>query len=66
MPILFKNLFKKNRELDVLKGFLTDLLQKEIISINLCDTDSIKDSMDDKSNRVDVHVTTNSGEEIII
>jgi predicted transposase/invertase (TIGR01784 family) len=61
-----KNLFKKNRDLDVLQGFLADLLQKDITSIKLCDTDGIKDGADDKSNRVDVHVTIQSGEEIII
>lgn len=61
-----KNLFKKNKDLDILKDFLSDLLGKSIATIRLCDTDGIKNSAEDKSNRVDVHVTIENGEEIII
>lgn len=61
-----KNIFKKGKSLDVLEGFLSDLLQKNITSIQLCDSESTKDHADDKSNRVDVHVTTKEGEKIII
>lgn len=61
-----KNLFKKNKDLNILQSFLSDLLQKKITSIRLCDTDGIKNASQDKSNRVDVHVTTQDGEEIII
>lgn len=61
-----KNLFKKNRELDILQDFLSDLLQRKIFTITLCDAESTKDAPNDKSNRVDVHVTTETGEEILI
>ena len=61
-----KNIFKKNKKLDILQGFISDLLQKKITSIKLCDNEGIKDSFDDKSNRVDVHVVSEEGEEIII
>ncbi len=61
-----KNLFKKNRDLDILESFLSDLLQKKVTNIRLCDTESTKSSAKDKSNRVDVHVVINDSEEIII
>jgi hypothetical protein len=61
-----KNLFKKNRDLDILQDFLSDLLGREITTIKLCDTDGLRDTATDKSNRVDVHVTIENGEEVII
>ena len=61
-----KNIFKKNQHLEILQSFLSDLLQKKIASIRLCDTESTKESSTDKSNRVDVHVVTDQDEEILI
>lgn len=61
-----KNLLRNKANFDILEGFLSELLKNKVTIEALLESESNKSSKDDKSNRVDLLVLTESKERIII
>jgi len=61
-----KTILRQKDNFDILEGFLSDLLGYHIKIIGLLESESNKDSEDDKFNRVDLKAQDSDGKEIII
>jgi predicted transposase/invertase (TIGR01784 family) len=61
-----KNLLRNKENFDVLEGFLSELLKRQIIVKNIIESESNRSSADDKLNRVDIMVEMDSKELVII
>ncbi len=61
-----KKLLRQKANYDILEGFLSVLLNQDIIIDNIVDSESNKEHDTDKYNRVDVFAQTSAGELIII
>ena len=60
-----KRLLRHKANFDILEGFLTELLGEEVTIKQILDSDSNKETEDDKHNRVDILVE-NSKDELVI
>ncbi|MEW6608945.1 MAG: Rpn family recombination-promoting nuclease/putative transposase [bacterium] len=61
-----KYILRDKSNFDILEGFLTALLQKDITIINLLESESNREDETDKFNRVDLLTVDDKGEYIII
>ena len=61
-----KNLLRHKANFDILEGFLSELLKTKVTIEILLESESNKDSREDKSNRVDLLVLTEQKEHVII
>ena len=61
-----KCLLRQKANFDVLEGFLTVLLGEEVKIIELLESESNQQSVDDKFNRVDIKAKNSKGEIIIV
>ncbi|MEI7595989.1 MAG: Rpn family recombination-promoting nuclease/putative transposase [Bacteroidota bacterium] len=61
-----KKLLRQKANYDILEGFLSVLLKQDIIIKNILDSESNKETENDKFNRVDIFAETNGSELIII
>ena len=61
-----KSLLRQKANFDVLEGFLTVLLGEEVKIIELLESESNQQSVDDKFNRVDIKAKNSKGEIIIV
>jgi predicted transposase/invertase (TIGR01784 family) len=61
-----KKMLRHKANFDILEGFLTELLAEEIKIKQILDSESNKESEDDKFNRVDILVENAKGELVII
>jgi predicted transposase/invertase (TIGR01784 family) len=61
-----KKMLRHKANFDILEGFLSELLGEEIKIKQILDSESNKDTEDDKYNRVDILVEFSSGELVII
>ena len=61
-----KRLLRQKANFDVLEGFLTVLLGEEVKIIELLESESNQQSVDDKFNRVDIKAQNSKGEIIIV
>ncbi len=61
-----KSLLRQKANFDILEGFLSELLKTKVTIETLLESESNKDTRDDKSNRVDLLVLTEAKEHIII
>ena len=61
-----KNLLRNKANFDILEGFLSELLQTNVVIETLLESESNKNTQEDKSNRVDLLVLTEKKEHIII
>lgn len=61
-----KKMLRHKANFDILEGFLSELLQEEIKIKQILDSESNKETEDDKYNRVDILVEFSSGELVII
>ncbi len=61
-----KNLLRNKANFDILEGFLSELLQTQVLIEALLESESNKSTPDDKSNRVDLLVLTGNKEHVII
>lgn len=61
-----KKLLRHKANFDILEGFLSELLSEEIKIKQILDSESNKETEDDKYNRVDILVEFSSGELVII
>ena len=61
-----KNLLRNKANFDILEGFLSELLQTKVTIESLLESESNKNDKDDKSNRVDLFVLTESQGHVII
>ncbi|MDI6791980.1 MAG: Rpn family recombination-promoting nuclease/putative transposase [bacterium] len=61
-----KHILRDKSNFDILEGFLTALLEKEIKIINLLESESNQEDESDKFNRVDLLTVDDKGEYIII
>lgn len=61
-----KKMLRHKANFDILEGFLSELLAEEIKIKQILDSESNKESEDDKFNRVDVLVENSKGELVII
>jgi predicted transposase/invertase (TIGR01784 family) len=61
-----KTILRQRDNFDILEGFLSDLLNDAIKITGLLESESNKDSEDDKFNRVDLKAQDSKGKEIII
>ena len=61
-----KRLLRQKANFDVLEGFLTVLLGEEVKIIELLESESNQQSVDDKFNRVDIKAKNSKGEIIIV
>jgi predicted transposase/invertase (TIGR01784 family) len=61
-----KHLLRNKVNFDVIEGFLSELLKTDIKIEQLLESESNKNTHDDKSNRVDMLVQTNKQERILI
>lgn len=61
-----KNILRNKANFDILEGFLSELLKKSVVIEALLESESNKNTHDDKSNRVDLLVLTEKKERIII
>ncbi|MBU0701218.1 Rpn family recombination-promoting nuclease/putative transposase [bacterium] len=61
-----KHILRDKSNFDILEGFLTALLEKDIKIINLLESESNRDDETDKFNRVDLLTVDDKGEYIII
>jgi predicted transposase/invertase (TIGR01784 family) len=62
----FKKLLRNKENFDVLEGFLSELLKRQIVVKNIVESESNQASIDDKLNRVDIMVEMESKELVII
>jgi predicted transposase/invertase (TIGR01784 family) len=61
-----KNLLRNKANFDILEGFLSELLQTNVVIEALLESESNKNTQNDKSNRVDLLVLTEKKEHVII
>jgi len=61
-----KHILRDKSNFDILEGFLTALLEKDIKIINLLESESNREDETDKFNRVDLLTVDDKGEHIII
>jgi predicted transposase/invertase (TIGR01784 family) len=61
-----KKMLRHKANFDILEGFLSELLQEEIKIKQILDSESNKETEDDKYNRVDILVENGKGELVII
>jgi predicted transposase/invertase (TIGR01784 family) len=61
-----KNLLRNKANFDILEGFLSELLQTKVTIETLLESESNKNDKDDRSNRVDLLVLTESQGHVII
>ena len=61
-----KKMLRHKANFDILEGFLSELLSEEIKIKQILDSESNKETEDDKSNRVDVLVEFSNGELVIV
>jgi predicted transposase/invertase (TIGR01784 family) len=61
-----KRLLRSKANFDILEGFLSELLNEDIVILEILESESNKESKTDKFNRVDLKVKNSSGEIIII
>ncbi len=61
-----KRLLRHKANFDILEGFLTELLGEEVTIKQILDSESNKESEDDKHNRVDILVENSKDELVII
>ena len=61
-----KRLLRQKANFGILEGFLSELLKEDIEILEVLDSESNKETEEDKFNRVDVLVKDNQGELIII
>jgi len=61
-----KKMLRHKANFDILEGFLSELLGEEIKIKQILDSESNKETEDDKSNRVDVLVEFSNGELVIV
>jgi predicted transposase/invertase (TIGR01784 family) len=61
-----KKILRSKANFDILEGFLSELLFEDITILEVLESESNKDSKDDKSNRIDIKVKNNKEEIIII
>ena len=61
-----KSILRRKDNFDILEGFLSDLLNDNITIDSLLESESNKDSENDKFNRVDLKAKDGAGREIII
>ena len=61
-----KNLLRNKANFDILEGFLSELLQTKVMIETLLESESNKEHKDDRSNRVDLLVLTESQGHVII
>ena len=61
-----KRLLRQKANFGVLEGLLTVLLNEKVEIIGLLESESNKDSVDDKFNRVDIKAKNSKGEIIIV
>jgi predicted transposase/invertase (TIGR01784 family) len=61
-----KNLLRNKANFDILEGFLSELLQTNVVIEALLESESNKNTQEDKSNRVDLLVLTEKKEYLII
>ena len=61
-----KRLLRSKANFEILEGFLSELLNEDIVILEILESESNKESKTDKFNRVDLKVKNSSGEIIII
>ena len=61
-----KRLLRSKANFEILEGFLSELLKEDIVILELLESESNKENVSDKFNRVDLKVRSSSGEIIII
>jgi len=61
-----KNILRNKANFEILEGFLSELIKEDIKIETMLDTESNKDTADDKSNRVDMLVKNSNGELMLI
>lgn len=61
-----KRLLRHKANFDILEGFLTELLGEEVTIKQILDSESNKETEDDKHNRVDILVENSKNELVII
>ena len=61
-----KRLLRSKANFEILEGFLSELLNEEIVILEILESESNKESVSDKFNRVDLKVKNSAGEIIII
>ncbi len=61
-----KRLLRNKANFGILEGFLSELLQSDIVIVEILDAESNKETENDKYNRVDILVKDSKGELIII
>ncbi|MBF0205774.1 MAG: Rpn family recombination-promoting nuclease/putative transposase [Oligoflexia bacterium] len=61
-----KKLLRSKTNFDVLEGFLSELLERDVKIRSVLESESNKDNRNDKFNKVDILVEENSGELVII
>lgn len=61
-----KKLLRHKANFDILEGFLSELLEEEITIKQILDSESNKETEDDKFNRVDILVENSKNELVII
>ena len=61
-----KRLLRQKANYNILEGFLSELFKIDISIETILDSESNKESKDDKSNRVDILVKTQAGEIMIV
>jgi predicted transposase/invertase (TIGR01784 family) len=61
-----KRLLRSKANFEILEGFLSELLHEDITILEILESESNKESENDKFNRVDLKVKTSNGEIIIV
>ena len=61
-----KRLLRSKANFEILEGFLSELLSEDIVILEILESESNKESVTDKYNRVDLKVKNSAGEIIII
>ena len=61
-----KRLLRSKANFEILEGFLSELLNEEIVILEILESESNQESVTDKYNRVDLKVKNSAGEIIII
>ena len=61
-----KRLLRSKANFEILEGFLSELLNEELVILEILESESNKESVSDKYNRVDLKVKNSAGEIIII
>ena len=61
-----KRLLRSKANFEILEGFLSELLNEELVILEILESESNKESVSDKFNRVDLKVKNSAGEIIII